>query len=173
MSGGWQEDKRWSDAYLYHIKQILGMFLLSEASEEEDQLRNTDLIVLGMSNKRVACRVRKPEAFKLWPNDITIRAARNKSGNETELSKIMAGWGDYLFYGFASDKPNQLGEWRIICLNRFRAWINRCLAESGQMPGLLKSNHDDSSDFMAFDLRNCPPEIIAWSSSPIAASKAA
>lgn len=158
MSTGWKNDKTWSDQFLPQIKRELGAFLLNEPPFDEDQERNTDLIVLKMDSVRIACRIRK-YAFYLnqnYRNDFTIRSGR-PSGAKTELAKIIEGWGDYLFYGFCNIEETELIAWRILSLNAFRLWFNRSIVQNaGKLPGFTKSNHDGSSSFMAFNAKQIP-----------------
>src|SRR4030042_5530071 len=109
MANGWGRDKQWSDRFIPEIKGILGQYLIGEA-KEEDQERNTDLIVLKMEVVRVACRIRKYEYIIKYGDEFTIRSSR-PSGAKTELTKILEGWGNYLFYGFSNEHENQLYKW--------------------------------------------------------------
>lgn len=147
---GWQEDKRWSDRFLIQIKRILGELFIGEANEEEDQKHNTDLIVLCIESIRVGCRVRKAYYLDKWPNDFTIRCAR-PSGTPTELEKMLDGWGDYFFYGFADEQEKNITAWRVITLERLRAYIAWYLKTNGTMPGLVQENRDSSSSFRSFN----------------------
>jgi len=163
MSEGWKSDKRWSDRFLPQIKRELGAFLIVEPSVEEDQMRNTDLIVLKMDSVRTACRIRKFSFYDhpQYRNEFTIRSGR-PSGNETELTKIIAGWGDFMFYGFSDAEETALIAYRIISLTAFRLWFTRSLVTNkGIMPGSEKKNHDGSSSFIAFDIEALPQECIA------------
>ncbi len=158
---GWKVDKCWSDRFLPEIKQILGLYLIAEPPIEEDQERNTDLMVLRMDSIRVGCRVRKYQYFLKWPNDFTIRAGR-PSGTKTELTKILEGWGRYLFYGFSDADELHLHAWRLIDLNIFRIWFNRAIVklDKGELPGTSKDNSDGSSEFRAFNLKAMPDIIV-------------
>ena len=83
--------------------------------------------------------------------------------NKTELTKIIEGWGDYLFYGFANE--NNLSQWFIGDLKAFRLWFNKELFKlpKGELPGEGKSNLDGSSDFRAFDKNKIPNFIVTES----------
>lgn len=156
--------KQWSDKFLPEIKRHLGEFLLCEMVEE-DHHRNTDLIVLKMESKRVACRVRRHRYFcnHDYRQEFTIRSCVH-SGNRTELSKIIEGWGDYLFYGFSNEDETRLVAWRILSLNAFRLWFNTSIVQAGgEIPGQANSNTDGSSDFRAFRADKIPGCIV-WES---------
>lgn len=149
----WEADKRWSDIFLPEIKRIIGETFIVEPPKEEDEERNTDLIVLKFDSIRIACRIRKNEYYKRYPDDFTIRAGR-PSGTKTELTKIIEGWGDYLFYGFSDEYEKTLSGWKIIDLNAFRLFFNRYIARhKGEIPGHKKHNTDGSSYFLTFDTK--------------------
>lgn len=159
MGECWQVDKRWSDRFLPHIKRILGEVLICEPPIEEDQERNTDLIVLKMDSVRVGCRIRRKEYAEKYPDEFTIRFGR-PSGVKTELSKIVEGWGDYFFYGFEGD-GDLLSVWGLGNLNVFRLWFNREIVKNkGVLPGIFKKNFDGSSDFLVFKWAELPVDFV-------------
>ncbi len=156
----WINDKKWSDQYLTSIKRILGEHLIGEPPIEEDQERNTDLIVLNMTPIRIACRIRRHHHLKKYANEFTIRATRPQ-GNKTELAKIMEGWGDYLFYGFSPKSGTIITYYHLCSLNVFRLWFNKYMAEhEGDYPGFLADNKDNSSQFLAIDYSMTPADFI-------------
>lgn len=162
MKQCWNGDKEWSDRFLPQIKRELGEFLLSPAPIEEDMRHNTDLIVLKMDSVRIACRIRKPSFFDSvkFRNEFTIRSKR-PSGAITELTKIIEGWGDYMFYGFSDKRESALRAWRIVSLNKFRLWFNRSMAaNAGKIPGERHNNTDGSSSFLAFNVKDMPECIV-------------
>lgn len=163
----WQSDKRWSDAYLPHIKRILGEHLIGEPPREEDEQRNTDLMVLRMDAVRIACRVRRSQYLDRYGDGFTIRASR-PGGTKTEITKIIEGWGDYFLYGFASKSDDTLARWTLADLRVFRLWFSRELVRRrGETPGRPKSNHDRSSDFLAFTWAELPTEFVVATSHPV------
>jgi hypothetical protein len=147
----WQKDKRWSDRFLPEIKRNLGEFLIGEPDPTEDQERNTDLIILKLDSVRIACRIRRYDYFIKYPNDFTVRSGR-PSGAKSELTKIIEGWGDYLFYGFCNPTETELIAWRLLSLNVFRLWYNRELGKMDAVsyPGKRMLNGDHSSSFHSF-----------------------
>jgi hypothetical protein len=164
----WQTDKATSDQLLPNIKFILGQYLIGAAPAEEDQQRNTDLIVLNMQPVRVACRIRRFEYLADYRDEFTIRSDR-PSGAKTELAKIVEGWGDYLFYGFASPGGGALAFWFLADLLVFRRWYSDAVAAlpAGSLPGTLHHNRDGSSAFRAFELNDLPSDfVIAWGECP-------
>lgn len=158
---GWEKDKRWSDQFMDEIKSILGIHLIGEPPVEEDQERNTDLIVLKMDSVRIACRVRRNEYAVRYGEEFTVRAGR-PSGIKTELTKIIEGWGDYFFYGFGDE--SKLSKWTLADLNVFRLWYNQQLF-LGNHPGIKQNNDDGSSYFFAFRWDELPCNFIIAKSS--------
>ena len=155
----WQDDKAWSDRFLVEIKRLLGEYLIGPAPQEEDAEHNTDLIVLRMDAVRVACRVRRHEYLAEYCHQFTIREGR-PSGTKTELTKVIEGWGRYLFYGIADEAEQALATWALIDLNVFRLWFNRELVRNrGIVPGELCPNKDNSSTFRAFTFCELPSDL--------------
>ena len=156
----WKTDKQWSDVFIPEIKSILGLYLIGEPPVEEDQKRNTDLIILKMDAVRIGCRVRRPEYIEKYRDEFTIRAGR-PSGATTELTKIIMGWGDYFFYGISDYDEATLKIWHLCDYKIFRLWFNRQLVSNkGVAPGIAKSNKDNSSSFLAFKFNQLPTEFV-------------
>ena len=155
----WQDDKRWSDRFIPQIREIVARRLILEAPLEEDQQHNTDLIVLRSSAVRIACRVRRGQYADRYGDEFTIRT-RRQQGSKTELAKILEGWGDVLFYGFADG--DAIARWLLGDLDVFRAWYRDEVQRlpPGCPAGIVQTNGDHSSQFMAFKLGWLPPEFI-------------
>ena len=146
--GKHEKDLAWSNLFIPRIKQILGELFISTGSPVQDKSQNTDLICFNLAGKRFACQVRRNEFWRLYPYQITIRAAR-PFGNKTEFQKILDGWGDYFFYGFACNDNKHFLQWCLGDLAVFRrAHLN--------MLGMLKFNKDNSSDFLVYHWRDLP-----------------
>ncbi len=146
----WQSDKARADKFIPEIKRHLGEILIGEAPIEDDQQRNTDLIVLKMDSVRIGVRVRTPKYFDMYGGEFTIRADR-PSGTKTELAKIIEGWGNYIFYGHSDHNEQSLRAWAVGDLNVFRLWFNSQIVKNkGALPGFHKPNGDNSSSFRAF-----------------------
>jgi hypothetical protein len=155
------EDKRWSDRFLPEIMGILGEHLISEPPVEEDAEHNTDLMVLRLEAIRIGCRIRKHKYLSKYGDEFTIRAGR-PTGAKTELTKIIEGWGDYFFYGFADEKEQALARWILGDLRAFRLYFNRQLTcNEGRLPGTEQRNGDHSSWFRAFMYKDIPGFLIA------------
>ncbi len=153
-------DKAWADVFLPEMKRIIGEHLICEAPVEEDNHRNTDLIVLRMEALRIACRVRRHKYYQQYGHQFTIRLSR-ASNAKTELTKIIEGWGHYLLYGFGQD--GKLTAWTLADLGVFRVWYNQQLY-CGLRPGDRRSNNDGLSELIAFNWSDLPPEFVVASS---------
>jgi len=109
---------------------------------EEDLHRNTDLW-LACKKKRIAYRIRNHAAFSY--DDFTIRY-KTTHGHNSEYSKILMGFGEWLFYGIANEDESKLLKWRLYCLDLFRGYVSKGMALNGPdwLPGELKTNRDGS-----------------------------
>ena len=161
---GYALDRRWSDFYLPQIRQIVGPFLLEPAPDDIDMHEATDLVILKARDLRIACRVRRDEASAAYPFDFTVRYSR-PSGRETEHVKIMAGFGDLMFYGHASSE-NTIGRWMLIDLDVFRSSLKQDPTYRF-IRAKYKGNFDGSSSFYAYDVRSFPDWMVRASSHSI------
>jgi hypothetical protein len=158
VAENWQADNRFARRFVPHMQRILAPLLICEAAPEDDQQRNTDLLILRGEVKRVACRVRRHEYLRRFPGEFTLRCSRPQSGLETELDKVVRGFGDYFLYGFAEPDDDRLAAWFVGDLNVFRLWYSQQIVRGrGVLPGRLLANADRSSDFRAFRLADLPP----------------
>ncbi|WP_297754653.1 hypothetical protein [uncultured Shimia sp.] len=155
-------NRRWSDQFIPDIKRIVGSHLLEAAPDPLDMKQATDLLMLDARDMRIAARVRRPGYAERYPHQFTIRS-RVPSGAETELSKIVNGKGDWMFYGHASARQDGVEKWFLLDLNAFRAALIR------QGPqGLHWGNkrNPDGTVFTWFDVRSFPsdpPLVVACS----------
>lgn len=147
-------NRRWSDRFLPEIKSIVGSHLLEAAPDALDMTQATDLLMLDARDKRIAARVRRPGYCDRYPHQFTIRS-RLPSGAETELSKIVNGKGDWMFYGHSNAAQTAVESWYLIDLNAFRAALIR-YGSRGLHWG-TKSN-PDGTRFTWFDIRSFPAE---------------
>jgi hypothetical protein len=106
MSGNFADDFNWQKAFVPEVMGIIGPRLLKPAPWRVDARQAGDLIVVRTGdNHTIAMRLRRPGRFyfRIFWDEITIRSHR-KSGAETELSKIIKGFGDWFFYGHVERK---------------------------------------------------------------------
>jgi hypothetical protein len=153
----YKEDRYMSDQFIPDLRRIIGTQIVNVSSFELDAKGATDLIVFRSNDLHIAARVRSPEYLIRWPHDITIRSDR-PSGAETELSKIINGFGHWFIYGFDSGDGRTLSKWSIVSLNAFRAALIR-----NSWPGLPvkitpkeHENKEEKTKFFSFDIRQFP-----------------
>lgn len=159
----YNHDRRWETKYHPTVKAILGEHLVVDASDPEDIHRNTDLTTMELRNYRIGVRIRRNKYLAgtdtstdtPYTEQFTIRASR-PNGSDTELAKIMFGWGDYFFYGFENHTGDDLACWLIGDLYLFRRWFY----SRGQQVIAEKNNHDRSSSFYTFNIDDMPSGFI-------------
>ncbi len=157
-----RHDFDWQRQFIPRIKQVLANYLIDEAPFEEDAKRNTDLLVLEAKTVRIACRVRRYDYLERYGGEFTLRAKR-PGGIETELQKVLRGFGDFIFYGFSTpDEGGELAAWVLGDLDEFRLWHSRALSllPKGAMPGALVPNPDRSSEGRAYRLSDLPAAFV-------------
>ena len=158
-------NRSWSDRFLPEIKRIVGPRIIQTAPDMLDWHEATDLLTLDGKDLRIAARVRRHGYSNRFPHDFTIRT-ETASGVPTELSKIVNGKGDWLFYGHADSASGNLESWYLIDLKAFRAALIRRGAQ-----GLTWGNkhNSDGTCFTWFDVRSFPadpPLVVASGSIP-------
>ena len=149
-------NRSWSDQYLPDIKRLVGSHLLSISPEPLDRTCATDLLTLDARDMRIAARIRRPGYAERFPHQFTIRS-RVPSGAETELSKIVNGYGDWLFYGHVSPCQTKVERWWLIDLRAFRAALIRH-ANGGPRIVMGDQVNRDGTCFKWFDVRSFPAE---------------
>ncbi|RYH08889.1 hypothetical protein [Tropicimonas sp. IMCC6043] len=157
-------NRAWSDRFLPEIKRTIGAHLLERAPDPEDWHNATDLMMLDAKDLRIAARVRRPGYANRFPYDFTIRS-RIPSGAETELSKIVNGKGDWLFYGHSNETQTGLFSWWLLDLRAFRAGLIRQVQNGFPIRSGDRAN-PDGTWFKWFDIRSFPkypPIVVAGS----------
>ncbi|MDE9449996.1 hypothetical protein J3R80_05880 [Aliiroseovarius sp. Z3] len=149
-------NRRWSDRFLPEIKRIVGGHLLREAPDLLDMREATDLLLFDARDTRIAARVRRHGYADRYPHQFTIRA-ESAYGGETELSKIVNGKGDWMFYGHANAAGTGLDAWWLLDLNAFRAGLIRQATNGCRILSGDKRNADGTA-FKWFDIRSFPKE---------------
>lgn len=153
-----ERDFGWQHQFIPALKRVVAEHLIIEASPGDDAHRNTDL-VLAAAGFRIACRVRRHSQHALYGHEFTLRSSR-ASGNETELSKVLAGWGDYILYAFAEPVGNHLYSYVLGDLNVFRAWHAYMVREQRRPPGTEKTNRDGRSTLRAYCVEELPVTFV-------------
>lgn len=158
--GCYREDRQWSDQFIPVIKRLVGPHLLEPASFELDATEATDLLVFTARDMRIAARVRREGYAERYPWEFTIRSRRD-SGAETEMSKIINGWGDWLFYGHAAG--SNIARWMIVDLHVFRAALIRRQKGCPQFGDKANGDGTFFTWFNALTFPSSPPILIAAS----------
>lgn len=159
MNTAYRIDRGWSDLMCDEIRRIVGPYLLRPTTFELDTKYAADFFVFTAKDMTIAARVRRPGYAARYQFDFTLRSRRD-NGAKTELSKVIDGWGDWFFYGHATE-DNTIDGWRLIDLQVFRATLirRRKLLSKGR-----EKNNGDGTHFMAFDIREFPENLIIGSS---------
>lgn len=158
--GTYSDDRRRVDRLEPEIKMLLGQYFIRTSTAEQDKREATDLVLIMQPQQvRIGCRVRRHAYWTArdgeYRNQFTIRAGR-PNGKPTEYQKIMGGWGDCLFYGFADPTDQWMYHATLIDLSVFRV----CIHEHKIQPRNDQGNHDGSSTFYAFDIDDFHPAMI-------------
>lgn len=164
-SNGLDRDFQWQRQFIPEVKRILADYLIDEAPAHEDMRHNTDLVVLELDKIRVACRLRREigkngvNYLQRYPDEFTIRALRKRS--ETELAKMLSGWGDYIFYAFVAADDSRIRAWLLGDLSVFRLWHHReALKSPKDRRWESRDNEDGSSVFHAYRIDDLPDDFV-------------
>lgn len=157
----YETDRAWSDRFIPEIKRIVGPLLMTVTPDEIDCTQAADLMVFTARDLKVAARVRRPGYARMYGHEFTVRLQR-KSGVETEFSKIVNGWGDWMFYAHSDDEERGLALWWVLDLNAFRAALIRhsMLTRGPKVQWTDKDNRDGSTTFRSFDIRSFPESLV-------------
>jgi hypothetical protein len=147
----YQEDRSWSDQYHKQVRAVIGFFNTEVADKYTDCQLATDYRVNG---RDVACRLRRSQYASKYPDQFTLRAARD-SGQETELSKVLKGKSDWMLYGFVQN--GKLADWKIIDLAVFRQTLN---SDYGVLVDCEVKHNNDGTHFNAYKESSFPKNLI-------------
>lgn len=145
----YKTDREWSDRYIPAIREIVGPMLLVPSSDLIDKTQAADLIILKARDMTVAARIRRPGYFDKYPFDFTIRSQRD-SGAETEITKIINGFGDWMLYGHAAESNDSIAKWMLIDLDALRASLIRNPYGRSRLES--QQSNRDGTHFVAFDV---------------------
>ena len=150
---GYKEDRAWSDKFNVIFQQIIGICFSMVASAYDDTNRNTDIITFFVGKARVACRARRNSYLARFDHQFTIRVLR-LSGAKTELDKLLAGWGDFILYGFSNHEETDLEQWILGDLQVLREYIKGL----EKLPEAI--DNGDGTYFIPFNLRDIPGFVV-------------
>ena len=165
---GYPDDRKWSDAIIPQIKQIVGPHLLEPTPFDMDCKQAADLYIFTAKDMRIAARVRRPNGYaEMYPYEFTLRSKRD-NGVKTELQKITDGWGDWFFYGHA-DADLKIVLWWLVDLKSLRAALIRHQNNRRSSVLMGDKSNGDGTHFKWFDLRSFPkdPPILVAGSRPL------
>lgn len=111
------------------IGRVKGLARIKNASLEDDMKRATDMKIYFSedTNCCVAARMRKYKYLRYW-GEFTIRSSV-PANVPTEIHKILDGWGDIMFYGFADPEHKKILCWIMLDLHALRSienWETYC-----------------------------------------------
>jgi len=154
-------DWDFANRYVDYIRCVVGPCLLGPATLEQDRSEATDLLILKARDMRIACRVRRLARKAAYAGEFTLRSSRD-SGAETELAKVLKGFGDWFFYGWESERPGIADPWALINLEVFRReYVRRPdLHDRDEIP------NGDGTWFKAFKFSDFAkvPGFLIWNS---------
>ncbi len=156
-----RSDFEWQKQFIPTICGIVGPYLLVPSEFDMDAKAATDLIILNARDLRIACRMRKPGYLK-FRDEFTVRAMR-QSGAQTELDKILRGFGDWMFYGHAGEAGG-IAAWSLIDLSAFRYHLGKMARGGNSSIRWGTKDNGDGTLFNWFAMESFPddpPLLIA------------
>lgn len=155
------KDRIRSDALLpivcSQLNKTFGNGTCTVADDFKDMKQATDIVFkTGTADLDIAVRLRSKKYYETNSGEFTLRDKRPNT-DESELKKILSGYGDYLFYGFMSEAEHKIMYYNILNLDVFRKWYAMKSTELkngayyiSQTPGFIQNNADGSSSFVCF-----------------------
>ena len=151
-------DREWTDTLMPLVHRKVAPYMVKVAPQEEDQKRNTDLIV---AYPRVQVHLRTYDVYDSpWRDNFAIRSYRPNTLN-TELYKcLVEGYGDAVFRGICNPDKQSLACWLFGDLNVWRPWFWTEIAY-GRVPWCdVIRNKSDVTGGLDFELNRLPPEFL-------------
>ena len=162
----YNNNRAWSDYFMPDVNEILmGMpawlFMdkISTATKFQDMREATDLRAFDARGRNIGVRLRRVDTADRFNWSLTIRT-KNRHNTETEIDKIISGYGDYLFYGQVSN--NAICHWHLMDLDVFR----RCWGAVKKPAHYPEYKNMDGTAFIGIrtDHRTWPADILAATS---------
>lgn len=131
--------------------------ILHRASADDDMRFATDFVMYTVGRMDIACRVRSHTYMAKYGDEFTVRS-KTRHGSRTEIDKMIDGFGDFIFYGFADLDGAGLAQWMIGDLQVWRD-MNAAKSAAGQPFGAQLDNHDGTG-FRAFRMKDLPTDFV-------------
>lgn len=148
------KDRAYFEKYTPEIQTILAPYFITKPLMSADYHENADLMTTPAT---IAVRTRGAKHFPASRHVFTLRSWR-ESGHETELSKILQGWGSHIFYSFENNAGEHLIAWLLGDLNVFRAWYRNAKTVP---PNIM--NKDKKSAYKEFKIEDIPKYFVVAS----------
>jgi hypothetical protein len=148
------------------IRAIVGPCLLVPTPLSIDRSQAADFMVLTGRDVTIGARVRRNQYAATFAHEFTLCASTH-NGTPSEYDKIVAGFGDWFFYGFADThdgKPPGFVVWYLLDLHAWRA----ALIRRAPIKCTLKTNPHSGKQFAAFDVTTFGDDLIIASAPPAA-----
>ena len=164
--GDYETDRAWSDQWLPRLRALIGPYLLGPSTFDQDTKQCADLVVLSAKDMKIGCRVRRQFCAdgriyaEAYPDQFTIRSGRS-NGVQTELAKILEGWGDWFFYGHDNGR-HRIDPWWLINLTIFRRGVAEAPNSDDVRWDLITDipNRRDGTFFHAYPIDLFPPSML-------------
>jgi hypothetical protein len=161
----YREDREWADQHLPMVKALIGPLLLIDAPYERDVAEATDMIILRARDMTIAVRLRRrSRGYGITHrHQFTLRCKRD-NGTRTELSKIIGGWADWMFYGHADE--GIIDPWMLLNLHGLREAFMRAPDLLRKPDGVSsgKVSNGDGTHFAYFDRSRLPAYVTVATS---------
>jgi len=154
----YEENREFSDEFDCEIKSIFGCVFIRNATPKEDMKNATDY-VFEIKGNSIVSKMRNFSYLSKYGNEFTLRSSTRCGINQSELEKILSGWGNYLFYGLCDKNKEKIIQWLIGDLDVFRQWYKEKL-KNGRKPGFECTNKKDGGKFTSFRISDLLKEFI-------------
>jgi hypothetical protein len=151
--------RKWSDLHMPKVKAAIADAIFKPADDHLDMKQATDLVFIsptGFPNLHIAVRLRKHTYFERFRNEFTVRC-QTRTNCETELSKIMQGRGDLMFYAFLNEQETDFLKYTIGDLQVFREWYRDRQAFGG-LPA--STTNKDGTGFLPVKIHDLPDNFV-------------
>lgn len=148
------QNRIWSDPLLSKARAAVGFELLCIAPLDYDLRLAADLITVRNHPHCIGVRLREFGYMERYGDEFTSRSGV-PSGCKTEFQKILDGYMDWMFYGFADQTKGDIAAYTILDMDAFRFhWANN----RDQIEYVEDQRNFDGTRFNAFTVSSFPPD---------------